>query len=94
LPAKARRSGWLYSEHPTTSIRFNESPLSEYRCAKVEQQCGGILARLQPVYAREKEFSGVTLDRASTAGVEEAARARYGFKDARPPQGDRQLQGE
>ena len=31
LPAKARRSGWLYSEHPTTSIRFDESPLSEYR---------------------------------------------------------------
>jgi len=30
---------------------------------KVEQQCGGILARLQPVYAREKEFSGVTLAR-------------------------------
>jgi hypothetical protein len=27
--------------------------------AKVDQQCGGILARLQPVYAREKEFSGV-----------------------------------
>jgi hypothetical protein len=25
-------------------------------CAKVEQQCGGILARLQPVYAREMEF--------------------------------------
>jgi hypothetical protein len=24
--------------------------------AKVEQQCGGILARLQPVYAREMEF--------------------------------------
>jgi hypothetical protein len=24
--------------------------------AKVEQQCGGILARLQPVYARGKEF--------------------------------------
>jgi hypothetical protein len=27
--------------------------------AKVDQQCGGNLARLQPVYAREKEFSGV-----------------------------------
>jgi len=51
----------FYSEHPTTSIRFDESPLSEYRCAKVDQQCGGILARLQPVYARHKEFSGVML---------------------------------
>src|ERR1700720_4045284 len=30
LPAKARRSVF-YSEHPTTSIRFDESPLSEYR---------------------------------------------------------------
>jgi hypothetical protein len=34
---------------------------------KVEQQCGGILARLQPVYARGMEFwkriSGVKRDR-------------------------------
>jgi hypothetical protein len=47
--------------------------------AKIEQQCGGILARLQPVYARGKEFwkriSGVmacgqvqAVDRASPAG--------------------------
>jgi hypothetical protein len=31
LPEKATTPGWLYSEHPTTSIRFDESPLSEYR---------------------------------------------------------------
>src|SRR3984957_14181890 len=30
-PAKARRPVCLYWEHPTTSIRFDESPLSEYR---------------------------------------------------------------
>jgi hypothetical protein len=30
-PAKARRPICFYSGHPTTSIRFDESPLSEYR---------------------------------------------------------------
>jgi hypothetical protein len=68
----------LYSEHPTTSIRFNESPLSEYRCAKIDQQYGGILARLQPVYAREKEFSGVMLVRGKAAGIDEASPGGYG----------------
>ena len=29
--AKAHRWSDLYSEHPATSIRFDESPLSEYR---------------------------------------------------------------
>jgi hypothetical protein len=34
----------IYSEHPTTSIRFRLSPHSaNIDCAKVEQQCGGIL---------------------------------------------------
>src|ERR1700722_13404842 len=30
-PAKARQPLCFHSEHPTTSIRFDESPLSEYR---------------------------------------------------------------
>ena len=34
----------IYSVHPTTSIRFRLSPHSaNIDCAKVEQQCGGIL---------------------------------------------------
>jgi len=34
--------------------------------AKVDQQCGGILARLQPVYARGKEFwKRICLERCS-----------------------------
>jgi hypothetical protein len=33
-----------------------ESPLSEYRRAKVEQQYGGILTRVRPVLANAMEF--------------------------------------
>src|SRR5712672_3009251 len=40
------RQSSFYSEHPATSIRLIESPLSEHRRANVEQHCGGILTRL------------------------------------------------
>ncbi len=33
----------FYSEHPTSSIRLEESPLGGVDCASVEQYCGGNL---------------------------------------------------
>jgi hypothetical protein len=53
-------------------------------CTKVEQQCGGILARLQPVYARDEEFSGVTFARGQALAAAEAMPAGNGFEE-RPP---------
>jgi hypothetical protein len=81
----------FYSEHPTTSIRFDESPLSEYRCAKVDQQCGGILARLQPVYARHKEFSGVMFALIEAHAVDAALPTGYGLETARRSKTVKQL---
>jgi hypothetical protein len=46
----------LYSEHPTTSIRLLSPHSANIDSAKLEQQCGGILARAQPVCARLMEF--------------------------------------
>jgi hypothetical protein len=36
----------IYSEHPTTSIRLMSPHSANIDCAKVEQQCGGILTPL------------------------------------------------
>ena len=38
----------FYSEHPASSIRLHESPLSGADCAKVEQYCGGNLTPAWP----------------------------------------------
>jgi hypothetical protein len=51
--------------------------------AKVDQQCGGILARLQPVYARRKEFSGVMFALIEAQAVDGALRAGYGLETVR-----------
>ena len=43
----------FYSEHPATSIRSRLSPHSaNIDSLKIDQQCGGNLARAQPVCAR------------------------------------------
>jgi len=52
--------------------------------AKVEQQCGGILARLQPVYAREEEFYGVRFAREQVLGIDGAMPAGYVFEGTPP----------
>ena len=50
---------------------------------KVDQQCGGILARLQPVYARAvkfwKRFSGELLPHEHAQAVDRRLPAGYGF---------------
>jgi hypothetical protein len=46
----------LYSEHPATSIRLLSPHSANIDAIKLEQQCGGILARAQPVCARLMEF--------------------------------------
>jgi hypothetical protein len=50
---------------------------------KVDQQCGGILARLQPVYARAvkfwKRFSGELPLHEQAQAVDPALPAGYGF---------------
>jgi hypothetical protein len=50
-------------------------------CTKVEQQCGGILTRLQPVYARGMEFwkriSGIMHHRGTAQGVDPQVAAGY-----------------
>ncbi len=38
----------LYSEHPASSIRLEESPLGGVDCASVEQYCGGNLTPAWP----------------------------------------------
>src|SRR5882672_9315581 len=42
----------FYSEHPATSIRLLSPHSANIDRAKFEQQCGGILARAQPDFAR------------------------------------------
>jgi hypothetical protein len=47
--AKMRNSRQnFYSEHPASSIRLDESPLSDVDCATLEQYCGGNLTRRWP----------------------------------------------
>jgi hypothetical protein len=58
LPKPGRDDTWrgqarthimiLYSEHPTSSIRLDESPLGDVDCASVEQYCGGNLTPRWP----------------------------------------------
>jgi hypothetical protein len=38
----------FYSEHPASSIRLHESPLSGVDCVTVEQYCGGNLTPAWP----------------------------------------------
>jgi len=57
LPAKARRPGFAVLGTPLDEYSLLASPHSaNIDQPKVEQQCGGNLTRLQPVYARGMEF--------------------------------------
>src|SRR5215469_5390092 len=76
LPAKARLSVLFTRNTPPRVFALTSPHSANIDRAKVDQQYGGILARLQPVYAREKEFSGVMFGLIEAQAVDAALPAR------------------
>ena len=71
----------FYSEHPTTIFALTSPHSANIDCLRVEQYCGGFLARLQPVCARGMEFSKRDLPQGGIGrAVARAAVASYCFQ--------------